>query len=294
MNPLFKPAPTDVLAAGSARLPSPWAHAMHQLVFNAFLVCFALVWMTLTPGHSFAEEWHGLEGLFWLLAAATSLVGLARCLPGQNVLMASTLLAAISFAVAALAQKTGILFGPRTYTGTFGAKILGVPWPVPLLWLTIIFNGRGVARLIMRPWRETPYYGFRVIGLTGALAVAFDAALEPFATRVKHYWFWELHASVPAWYSAPWMNFLGWFVTTLGILGFTTPWLIDKRPLQQPTDYHPLALWLLLNFYIATANALWQMWPAVVFSRALRGRKRHPGDNDEARMTNAKGNPQSK
>ena len=266
MNPLLKPAPTEKPASGGTRLPSPWAHAMHQPVFYAFLVCFALLWLALMIDHSFAEDWHRLEGLFWMLAAATSLVGLARYLPGQNVLMASTLLAAISFAVAALAQKTGIPFGPRTYTGTFGAKILGVPWQVPLLWLTIIVNGRGVARLMMRPWRETPYYGFRVMGLTGALAVAFDAALEPFATRVKRYWFWEPHASVLAWYSAPWMNFLGWFVITLGILGFLTPWLIDKRPVQQPIDYHPLVLWLLLNFHTATGNALGQMWPAVVFS----------------------------
>ncbi|PYK99124.1 MAG: hypothetical protein DME19_09780 [Verrucomicrobia bacterium] len=98
------------------------------------------------------------------------------------------------------------------------------------------------------------------------LAVLFDFGLEPFAARVKHYWFWETHAVVPGWYSAPWVNFLGWFAVALGILGFTTPWLINKQPIKQPTDYHPLALWLLLNFYFATGNALQQLWPAVALS----------------------------
>ena len=98
------------------------------------------------------------------------------------------------------------------------------------------------------------------------MAVVLDAALEPFVTRVRHYWFWDTHVNVLNWYSAPWVNFLGWFAVALGVLGFTTPWLINKQPVKQPTDYHPLVLWLLLNFYFATGNALEQLWPAVGFS----------------------------
>src|SRR5205823_10968968 len=89
--------------------------------------------------------------------AATSLTGLARRLPEQNVFMAAALIVAISFAIAGLAEKTGVPFGPRIYTDALGARILGVPWPIPLVWLVVIVNGRGVARLIMRPWRKTTY-----------------------------------------------------------------------------------------------------------------------------------------
>ena len=265
MKPLFKPAPTEVFAGGMAQLPSPWAHAVHKPVFIAFLVCFAVVSTSLLLGFSSSEESRWVTGLFWLLAAATSLTGLARRLPEQNVLMAATLIVAISFAIAGVAEKTGVPFGPRTYTDALGARIFGVPWPIPLVWLVVIVNGRGVARLIMRPWRKTTYYGFWVIGLTCGMAVVFDESLEPFATRVKHYWFWETRVNVPGWYSAPWVNFLAWFAGALGVLGFTTPWLINKQPVKQPTDYHPLVLWLLLNFYFATGNALEQLWPAVAF-----------------------------
>src|SRR6266403_1983918 len=96
MNPLFKPAPTDGFSGGVAQLPSPWAHTTHKPVFIAFLVSFAVAWVTLLLGVAFSEEWLWLEGLFWLLAAATSLLGLARRLPEQNVFMAATLIAAIS------------------------------------------------------------------------------------------------------------------------------------------------------------------------------------------------------
>jgi uncharacterized membrane protein len=266
MIPLFKPAPTEVFAGGVAQLPAPWAHRTHKPVFIAFLVCFAVDWVALLLGVSFSEQWRWLEGLFWLLAAATSLVGIARRLPAQNVLVVATFIAAISLTILVVGEKTRIPFGPRVYSDGLGGKIFGVPWPMPFLWLVVVVNSRGLARLLLRPWRKTTYYGFWVIGQAGLLAVLFDTGLEPFATSARHYWIWETHVHVPSWYSAPWVNFLGWFVTTLGILAFTTPWLINKQPIKQPTDYHPLVLWLLLNVYFATGNALQHLWLAVVFS----------------------------
>ena len=194
------------------------------------------------------------------------MVGLARRLPEQNIAVSAALIGAISLGISVVGEKTGVPFGRRTYTPTLGAKILAVPWSIPLLWLVVVVNARGVARLILRPWRKTNYYGFRVIGLSGLLAVLLDAGLEPFAARVLHYWFWNTHANVLDWYSAPWANFLGWYVTVLAILGFSTPWLINKQPLKQPTDYHPLVVWLMLNFHFATGDALEHSWAAVALS----------------------------
>jgi putative membrane protein len=266
MKPAINPTPQELLPTGVAQLPSPWAHTLHKPVFIAFLVLFALMWVTLLLGISLAAAQRWAEGAFWLLAAITSLVGVARRLPEQNVLMSATIITGVSFVIALVGERTGVPFGPRIYTDDLGAKVLGVPWPLPLIWIVVMVSCRGVARLIMRPWRKTTYYGFWVIGLSCLLAVLFDLGFEPFATRAKHYWLWQTHATVLNWYSTPWVNFLGWFATAIAILGFTTPWLINKQPIKLPTDYHPLVMWLLLGAYSATGSALHHMWVAVSFS----------------------------
>ncbi len=263
MKPRLPSAPSIVEGnlPRTALLPSPWAQAIHKPVFIVFLAIFALEWVRLLLGMADDQVWTLL--LFWALAAATSLVGLARRLTGQNVLASATLITLLSFGIELISDRTGIPFGPRVYTDAAGPKVLAVPLVIPLLWLTVIVSTRGVARLILRPWRKTTYYGFWVIGLACLLAVGLDVGLEPFASRVTRCWFWHTLPNVRNWYSAPWAHFLGWGVTTLGILGFTTPWLINKQPVKEPTDYHPLAIWLLLNLCFATGNAANRMWLAL-------------------------------
>jgi uncharacterized membrane protein len=266
-EPRLVPPETEAVLPPTALPPSPWATAIHKPVFLAFLLSLAFAWITLLLGLS--DDWPWNDALLWTLAAAAALSGLARRLPGQNVLLSAALIAALSFTIAVVADRTAVPYGPRVYSDRLGETILGVPWPVPLMWIVILVTGRGVARLIMRPWRKTTYYGFWVIGLTGLLALLVDLGLDPFAARVKRFWLWQTSPNVLNWYSAPWVNFLGWLATALGILGFTTPWLMNKQPVKQPVDYHPLAIWLLLNLYFATGNALHQMWP--VTGLALAG-----------------------
>jgi putative membrane protein len=268
MKPDTQPPPSGARTVfpPTALPPSPWAHAIHKPLFIAFLLGFAFEWVTLLLGPS--TDWPGTEELFWALAAATTLVGLARRLPEQNVLMSAAIIAVIAFVIAVVGDRTAVPYGPRTYSEYLGGKIAGVPWPMPLIWIVVIISCRGVARLIMRPWRKTTYYGFWVIGLACLLAVWLDLGLEPFAARVKRFWFWQTSTDVLNWYSAPWANFLGWGVTAFGILGFATPWLINKQPVKQPTDFHGLVLWLLLNLYFATGNAVNGLWLAAGASLA--------------------------
>jgi uncharacterized membrane protein len=196
-----------------------------------------------------------VDGAFFFLGVATTLAGTARRLL-QSVLMAGMLTMCIAGGVLAVASVTGVPFGPVFYSHRFGEKIFDtVPWPLPLLWVMLIINGRGVARLIMRPWRKTNYYGFWVLGLTSALAVVFDLSFEPFGTYVREWWTWRTSGRIASWYRAPWINFLGWFMMALAILIFTIPWLINKRPIKQPMDYHPLVVWLMLNLGLVAANA---------------------------------------
>jgi len=180
------------------------------------------------------------ESLLLIAATISTLVTLARRLPTQNVVMTAVLIVLLSSLIVTIGTVTGIPFGPYSYTEQMGDRIFSIlPWTMPVLWIVLIINARGVARLVMRPWRQTKYYGFWVIGLAAAGAVLFDLSLEPFATTVKNYWGWQAPGWVWTWYSAPWINFLSWFFTSILILLLSTPWLINKQPIKQPMDYHP-------------------------------------------------------
>jgi uncharacterized membrane protein len=236
-----------------------------RVLFGLFLLQFTLVWMRLWLHQPLFGDARWPDGLLVVLTAATVLASLTRQLPGQNVMLAAFIIAFIAGAVQSIGALTTIPFGPFIYTDQIGQRIFyPLPWAMPLMWITVILASRGVARLILRSWRDTPNYGFRLIGLTTLLVVLLDFGLEPFATRVKHYWIWNSTRLRFDWYTAPWVNFFGWAVTTLLILAFATPSLINKKPgPQPPPDYSPLVVWLLLNFLFATGAARHQLWPAV-------------------------------
>jgi uncharacterized membrane protein len=241
------------------------APKVHRLLFILFLLQFTLVWIRLWLPWPLLGHARWPDGLLVVLTTATLLASLSRQLPGQNVMLASVIIALIAGAVQSLGALTAIPFGPYVYTDHIGQRLFHpLPLVVPVIWLAVVLASRGVARLILRPWRKTQNYGFRLIGLTTLLVVLLDVGLEPFATQAKHYWFWNPTKLKFDWYTTPWINFFGWAVTTLLILAFATPSLINKKPMPQPPpDYSPLVVWLLLNLLFATGVAAHQLWPAL-------------------------------
>jgi uncharacterized membrane protein len=248
--------------------PSPRPAAARLLLFaDILLFAFTAVWLVSLWQPLLVVHAVWAEALFPVLVLAATLLGLARTLPTQNVLAVAALIAVLYGLVDIINIKTSIPFGARVYTDALGPKFFGlVPWPLPFAWAAAILNSRGVARLILRPWRKTTKYGLWVIGLACGLTVVFDFNLEPFASIANPWWLWLMPKSVPAWQSAPWINFLACAVITLLILAFTTPWLINKqRPRSSPPDYHPLVLWLLLNLLFAVGDTARHLWlPAVL------------------------------
>lgn len=249
-------------------------------MLNALLGVAFIVELS-APGFSSA-----LDAATIALAAGASVAALHRQLPLQNVLPAALITALIGGIAHGLSSNPNIAipFGPVAFSAAAGPKIFNaIPWTIPLLWIVAIFNARGVARLTLRPWRKVKNYGFWLIGLTCALAVAFDFALEPFAWHVKHFWLWEPTKITITWQGATLLNFIGWAFVSLLIMLFITPSLIRKQPgSRSAPDFHPLILWLgaLLLFAVGSAGVgLW--WPvaadvliaAVTTVFAVRGAK---------------------
>jgi uncharacterized membrane protein len=189
-----------------------------------------------------------LDTIILCLALASTLVSLTGQLPAQNVLLATVIAAIIGGGIHTLGAFSGIPFGPVLYTHESGPLLFNVlPWFMPLLWVTVLFNARSVARLILRPWRKLRVYGYWLIGITALLTLIFVFGLEPFATRLRHYWIWSLTKLPVDWYGTPLSNFLGWLVTALLILAFSTPALMKKRPTKSHPEYHPLIIWITLQ-----------------------------------------------
>jgi len=211
-----------------------------------------------------------LDGLLLVLATAGSISALALQLPLQSVLFAAFITALIGSTTHGLSARTGLPLGPLSFGTTAGPQLFNtVPWTVGLLWIIAIFNSRGVARLMLRPWRRVKNYGFLLMGLTAALAVAFDLALEPFA-RVKHLWLWQPTKIPITWHGASPLSFLGWTVVSMLILAIIMPYLIRKQPGNPSApDFTPLALWIgaILLFSVNAAQA--SLWAAVALNTAL-------------------------
>ena len=242
-----------------------WFHWLFTFLLAAAFV-LELASIFATAGLS-----HWPETALILLATSSTISSFARQLPLQNVLLVSFVITLIGGGAHALGAVTAIPFGPFTFTSQFGPELFNrLPWATPLIWIVVILNSRGVARLILRPWRKTKTYGFWLIGLTSALTMLFALALDPFASRIKHYWFWTPTKFPLTWQGAPLVDFLSWAIVTLLILAFITPALINKKlSKRSKPDFHPLCVWLggILIFGIACAQN--GLWPAAAVDAAI-------------------------
>jgi uncharacterized membrane protein len=238
---------------------------IHWLLAALLAMVFAFVIATqLVPTKHFPGNSNWPETGLLLIATISTLFALERQLPLQNVLLVAFVIALIGGAISAFGAISGIPFGPFTFTSELGPKIFHkLPWAIPLIWVVTILNSRGVARLILRPWRKTKTYGFWLMGLSATLTMLFVLALDPFAARIKHYWFWTPVKFPLTWQGAPLVDFLSWGIVTLLILAFVTPALIGKRLSKRSTpDFHPLAVWLGAVLLFATDVAMHGLWLA--------------------------------
>lgn len=231
-------------------------------------VAFALELFSLFQPVKFTAE---LDAAFLALAAAGTLVALWRRLPLQNVALAAGGIALIGGVVSAVGVRTGLPFGPFVYgTGSGPLMFKTLPWSTPFVWVLIVLNSRGMARLMLRPWRKNKSYGYRVIGLSAVLVLLFDLALEPFAFRIKHLWLWLPTALRLTWQGAPIINFFAWGLITLLILLFVTPALIVKKPRSKiGPELHSLCLWLGAIALCAFGCATQGLWAAAIVDAVI-------------------------
>jgi uncharacterized membrane protein len=196
------------------------------------------------------------------LATLSTLSAQARQLQWQYVLAVAGIIAVVGGGALALSLESGIPFGPFDFGPAAGPKLFNcLPWTIPLIWIVVLINSRGVSRLILRPWRKTKTYGFWLIGVTVGLVGLFDLGMDPFLVHLQRFWFWRPTKFPVNWQGAPLTNVLGWIVVSLLIFAFATPMLIKKQPGQKShPDYHPLGMWIGALGLFAVAAGMHGLW----------------------------------
>ncbi|MBM3824283.1 MAG: carotenoid biosynthesis protein [Verrucomicrobia bacterium] len=212
------------------------------------------------------------ECVFWILASACTVTGLHRRLPLQQALGAAAWVGGLAWLVELASLRFSIPFGPRAFLGSLGASPPNtVPAVIPCVWIVMVLNARGVARLILRPWRKTTYYGFWVLGLASVLVGLFAVAMEPFASLTKRYWATGGTRVPTSVLGIDGLVFLSRSVVAACLLGFATPWLIHKQPVKQSPDLHPWILWVLIHGLLILDSLRHELWTLAVLAGGMLG-----------------------
>jgi uncharacterized membrane protein len=262
--------PSATGSDGDSNQPSHPGVSVSQLILWVFVAWTAVVTTAICAGWNPPRHWQWIEIILPLLAALAALGSLSPRLPVQNLAAIGGLMLVFSAGMLACGTGSRFPFGAIRQGTPDGFLLLNrVPGALPLWWVALLVSSRETARLILRPWRRTRNYGLQVVVLAAVLLVVADLNWEPFAVQVVHLWRWSTAPGAPSWYSAPWVNFLGWFTSALVMLGFTAPWFIAKRPAYLTPRLDPALIWCALNLHFIAGNISLGLWTAVAVGGGL-------------------------
>jgi putative membrane protein len=170
-----------------------------------------------------------------LLVAAGSLchAALTRGAVTCAVLAATTVVG--GFAVEVLGVHTGVPFGHYGYSGSLGARVLGVPLVIAFAWPMLAWPAALAARRLVSPFLA------RVVLGGWALAV-WDIFLDPQMVAAGHWRWFDTSPHLPGVPAVPLTDYAGWLLVSL-LMSFV---LQSRLGASEPDDR-----WL-LAFYVWT------------------------------------------
>ena len=153
--------------------------------------------------------------------------------------------------IEALGSETGVPFGEYAYADSLGAKVLGVPWVIPLAWSMMAYPALLVGRrLVHSRW---------AVALVAGLALAsWDLFLDPQMVEAGHWAFADPTPSVPFSDGVPWTNLVGWLIVSVVLMA-----LLDRLPRRPADDSQPAVLYLWTYVSSIVANAFFFDRPGV-------------------------------
>ncbi len=208
-----------------------------------------------------------VDSLFALCFAALTVANLSRRLSFQNALGAGGAAFVVIFIILSLASRNKLLAG-IVFTDKLGLRFFGLfPIVLPFLLTGALLASREAARVMMRPWRRSSYYGYWIILLASVLFLGFDFLLESFATQIANWWSYpqalpESGMFLP--FGVPILVHLVWFIVGLVTLILASAWLLKRKIWFEPLGWHVPAPYLLLCGWLTAANIIGKQWLSVL------------------------------
>jgi uncharacterized membrane protein len=139
----------------------------------------------------------------------------------------------LSFGLEVLGVKSRVIFGSYDYLDMLGAKALGVPFVIGLLWVLLVYSTHHILKKYRHRFKPVVLWFFGALMMVGL-----DALIEPLSESLG-YWRWEEG-------SAPPQNFLVWFIAAFVFQAMLAP---SQKELATNKMAFPLFLLFLLFFF---------------------------------------------
>lgn len=197
-----------------------WPYLKHWL--SILLSVWALAMITLPILKYFFAESGLIIGLTVsvLMQAGLVLVIIYRAWGLAQTVRLVFLVASLSWLVEFIGSSTGFPFGSYHYTGLMQPQLAGVPLLIPLAWLMMLPCAWAIAQVLSG--RSTlAFIGWSAIAMT-----AWDLFLDP-QMVAWGLWIW---AEPGGYFGIPWVNYVGWLLTSAFITAIIRPGPVPSQP----------------------------------------------------------------
>jgi uncharacterized membrane protein len=229
------------------------------ILFILVSLAMTVVW-TMDIGETWLEKWvlnpDLRAALVWMLARADAgWIALAAvnvyCSLASSIGLADArrwalMIAAGVIVLAWVSVTTGFPLGSIHYSGHLGTRLGPVPLGLPLLWFSVLIGARAA---LLRLFPRLPQVSL-AIGV-GLLTLLTDLNLEPVASKLRAFWFWQANPSAQRVFDFPLTASLAW-----GLLAGVLTLALREREVadsaRQPTAQPALILAIFNAVFLAT------------------------------------------
>ena len=188
-------------------------------------------------------EYAPFSSFFIVLLAVPCYYGMFRTFGLKKAIVMIAAMSIYALLLENVAIITGFPYGKFEYGILIGKTIVFVPWTVGFAWTPILFGAYAVTQKL---FFSAPL--LKKIFIITVLMVLLDFVLDPGSVRLG-FWIWHTPGNF---YGVPWLNFLGWCISSALAAVLFLSVFKDARKITPPSS------WIFSSYFLSTV-----FWTAV-------------------------------